>query len=269
MTASLRFRDAFRAYTPAWLLDRVIEGKTTGYSILWSAIAQLDVMQENAVQGITASYPGLAPADALPEIGRTRGMIRAQGESNDNYAARLLQWWERAKGLGSAARIALDAHTFLSGQPRVRVVNRAGVWVTCDTDGTLSKANHTWDWDSLSNPDFNDPAKPAWSHVWVIIYAMPWTLTPTIGQPGATIGRQTGKGHAVTRNEYQTIRAILNQAKSAHTRIKSVIFTSDLTKFNPNSLGGSGMPDGRWGRWGGAQGEAIPRRDRTCRYWEM
>lgn len=266
MSTDLRFRDIFRDWTPPWLLDRLIDKLTVGYSYLWSMIAPLDDAAEELIQGLQAPWPGLGTPTALSLVGASRGMIRGQGESADSYAKRLLTWRTRAKRLGSAEQIASDLQNYLSTHPMVRVVNRAGFWTTLATDGTFSYTTKAWHWDDVSNPERNDPDLPFWSDQWIIIYSPPWVVAGDIGVDWGPIGRQTGIGHLVSRNEYDTVKALISETKAAHSNIRCVIWSYDDTKFNPLD-DTSTMPDGTWGRW--AYGDVrTARRDPTCRYWE-
>lgn len=275
MSAAYRFRDAFREYTPRWLLDRTVDKLVNGYAFLWTLISGLDNLTDFAVQGIQAGYPGLATPTALAQIGRTRGIIRGQGESDDDYSARLLTWWERAQRLGSAEAIATDLHEFLSTHPVVRVVNRAGVWVSCASDGTLEKVGphavdptiSAWDWDSLSNPERNDPAAPYWSDLWVIVYSPPWTVDGTYADGDVFTEGGLGVGQDVSRNDYEQIKALIRTAKSAGSCVRAVIWSYDATKFDPHN-GASTLPDGTWGRWGYGDPRTCTR-DRSCRYWTL
>jgi len=275
MSSPVRFRDVFREYTPTWLLDRTVEGLVVGYSFLWVLISGLDNLTDYAVQGLKAAWPGVGTSTALSQIGRTRGIIRGEGESDDDYAARLIKWWDRMKRLGAAEAIATELHEFLSTHPVVRVVNRAGVWVTCAADGTLTKEGphsvdptiSAWDWDSLSNPERNDPAAPYWSDLWVIVYDPPFAIDGTWGDGDVYTVRGLGFGQQNTANQYQQICALARTAKMAGSCIRAIVWSYDATKFDPHNAG-STLPDGTWGRWGYGD-PRVCTRDRTCRYWTL
>jgi hypothetical protein len=265
MTDNVRFRDAFRQFTVPWLLDRVQDGLVTGFELLWTMIAPLDNAMEVLVQGLQAPWPGQGTPTALAQIGRSRGIRRGQSESDENYIARMLVWLDRARDIGSAESIALAVHEFLEGHPRVRVVNRAGHWVTCETDGTFTFADTPFDWDSVSHPVRNDPDFPWWSNEWVIVYSTPWAITGNIGDPGLTFGHETGIGHLVGREDYDAIRALIASTKAAHSKVRAVIWSYNDTDFDP--AGGGLMPDGTWGAWGFGD-PRTPTRDTSCRFWE-
>lgn len=268
MTAALRFRDVFRRWTTPWLLDRVLDNLVTGYEYLWSQIAPLDNLVDQLTQGLQAPWPGLGTPTALGLIGRTRGLIRGQGESDASYIVRLQGWLDGAKNLGSAESTCKALQIYLSTHPMVRIVNRAGFWTTLDTSGNFSYTTKAWNWDTVSNPERNDPSAPYWSDEWIIIYSPPWAVRGNFGDVGQVYGQQTGRGHLVSRAEYDAILGEIRRTKSAHTNVRCVIWSYDSTKFDPtNSL--STMPDGTWGRWGWKGAAHYPcRRDTTCRYWE-
>lgn len=268
-TAVARFRDLFRLATPWWLSDRLTQKKTVGYRYLWSLIAPLDATMDVLLQGIQAAWPGVGTPTALPYIGRSRGVVRGQADTDDEYATKLIGWLERAEQLGSMEALAREIHEYLGNHPRVRVVNRAGRWVTMNADGSFSFAQAAWDWDSVSNPERNDPDAPWWSEMWVIIYPTQWALSGAWGDGRHWGARDSGIGHIVSREEVDAVKGLISLAKSAHSLVRAVIWTSDGTLFDP-AMPGS-LPDGTWGMWGsGGSGSRVAsgRNTTTCRYWE-
>ena len=263
----LRVRDIIGKILPPWLSARVQRGKTAGFRFVWGLVAAVDVMLDAANQGIAAWFPGVGTPTALPYIGRSRGIIRGQGESHADYAARLTRWLETWTEAGSQELIAVSIHEFLSTRPRVRVVNRAGQWVTVEADGTIVRHQSPWDWDSISHPERNDPDEPWWSDLWVIIQS-PWEERP------GTLGEVTGDdgfafGHLATHEEVDAVTGLFAQWKGAHSCIRAAIWTTDSSLFDPTDS--DTCPNGRWGAWGIFDGTSFVPSDRnitTCRYWE-
>jgi hypothetical protein len=216
------------------------------------------------VQGLKAAWPGAGTPTALQYIGRGRGVIRGQGESDENYVNRLIPWLDRAKRFGSMDAIALGLHEYLANHPRVRVVNRAGYMVTCETDGTLTRAQVAWDWDS-----FTDPGNAThWWDEWIIVYPTQWPSETAWG-PGEVWGGPLGFGHDVTREEVDAVLTIIRQTKAEHSFVRSIIWSYDALLFDPMTP--SSFPDGTWGTWAiRIGGVASPSgRDTTnCRFWE-
>lgn len=268
MTVAVRFRDAFRKYIPPWLSDRSTYGVglSAGYRFLWTMIAPLDAAAEVLVQGLQAPWPGKGTPTALPLIGRTRGMIRGEAESDDDYAARLLTWLDRWRAAGSAEAIARAIQEYCANHPKVRIVTRSGYWVTLNTDGTITRTTAAWSWDGASHPE----RAGFWSEIWVIVYPTPYAHRATTLGTG-TLGADTlGIGHLVPRTSYDAIKGLVSQWKSAHTKVRAIVWTSDATLFDPTNPGT--LPDGNWGAWGtpgsGAR-VASSRNLSTCRYWEL
>ncbi len=265
MVETLRFRDIIRP--PKWLSDRYPTALTVGYRLIWSMVAALDVGAEVLSQGLNARFPGVGTPTALSLIGRSRGLIRGQNESNEDYVARLLRWLDVHPEAGWDERVARVVHEYLEAHPRVRVVDRAGQWTTVDTDGTVTRTVAAWDWDSVSHPERSDPDEPWWSDLWVIVYS------PFPARAG-TLGDMTGDdgyalGHMVASPDVQNLKGLFAQWKAAHSRIRAVIWTTDATKFDPATP--SSLPDGTWGAWSrNVAGVQVPsNRDTTvCRYWE-
>jgi hypothetical protein len=269
MPAPMRLRDAFKLALPWWLSDRLEQGKTAGYRYIWSVVSTLDILAEGLLQGIQAGWPGAGTPDALPYIGRTRGVIRGQSDTNDEYAAKLRAWLERAELWGSQQGIAGELRDYLGNHPRVRVVNRAGHWLTLAQDGNITETDAAFDWDSHSNPERNDPDAPFWSDQWVIIYPTQWAVAAKWGA-GEKWGATTkGFGHDVTREEADAVVGLLEEVKSAGSRVRAVIWTSDTALFDPANP--ASLPDVWWGKWGKDNGSGVrvpSRNTTTCRYWE-
>lgn len=265
MTVQARFRDSLREYVPKWLSDR--PGANVGFRVLWSIAKTLDELAEVGVQGVQAAWPGLGTPTALPMIGRARGIVQGQTETNDHYAARLRGWleaWSGDRTLG----LALQIHEWLGNNPRVRVVSRSGNWVTVNADGTIVRNVAAFDWDSVSHPERNIAAAPWWSDEWVIVYPTQWALRPgTLG--GLTGDDGYGIGHLVPHSDVYALRGIIDDWKGAHAKVRAVIWTSDASLFDPTNPGS--LPNGNWGAWGTTGNGARAKSDRnltTCRYWE-
>lgn len=267
MAVATRFRDIFSKYVPPWLSDRVSSNLITGYSYLWSMIAPLDAAMEVLTQGLRAAWPGVGTPTALPLIGRMRGIIRGQGELDADYVETLRPWLDRWRTAGSMDAIAYSIHRYLSGHPRVSVVNRAGYWVQIDTSGVVTRHQTAWDWDSVSNPE----RAGYWSEIWVMVDAEPWPRPSPklIGDPGLTFGSPLGIGHDVGRVDYDAILGLVAQWKAAHTRVRAIIFCADPALFDPTAP--LSLPDGTWGMWGDGDNttRVLGGRNLTdCSYWE-
>ncbi len=266
----VRFRDAFRKYLPPWLADRPSLGKTVGFRFLWVMIGALDAAAEVLIQGLQAAWPGLGTPTALPLIGRSRSLIRGEAETEEDYTARLRRWLETHQRQGSSEAIATAIHYYLSNRPRVRVVNRYGDWVTCEADGTITTAKQAFDWDSVSHPERHDVDEPWWSEVFIIVYPPPWTNSNGTYGDGEVYGGSLGLGHANTQVQFEAVKGLIAQWKSAHTNPRCVIWTTDAALFDPADP--LTLPDGTWGSWGlpNGNGPRVPsgRNRTTCRYWE-
>lgn len=262
------FVDALRRILPPWLSARFERALSVGFRYLAALTLALDAAADVLTQGLLARFPGLGTPTALELIGRSRALIRNQGESDEAYAARLRNWLEIHKEAGSQLQIARSIHEYLRTRPRVRVVNRAGRFVTVNADGSVEIYDGAWDWDSVSNPERNDPAEPWWSDLWVIVYtseeqwrARPGGLGDLEGDDGFALG------HLATREEVDAILGLLAQWKAQHSRIRAVIWCPNPSLFDP--MNPATLPDGTWGDWAiTVGGSCIASRNPTCRYWE-
>lgn len=262
-----RLRDLLTRVLPPWLADRIEQKKTTGYRFLWGLIAGLDALLDVINQGIASWFPGRNPS-ASSYIGRTRGLIRNQGESEASYAARLVEWLETWPQAASQELIAVSLHQFLASHPRVRVINRSGFWLTVEADGSIVRQEAAWDWDSVSHPERNDPDEPWWSDMWIVIQLSPWAERP--GALGTLDGDDGfALGHLASHGEIDAVKGLFNQWKGAHSRIRAAIWTTDPDRFDPDVP--ASCPDGTWGAWGILSGGSYVPSGRdltTCRYWE-
>jgi hypothetical protein len=261
MTLRARLTD----FLPSWLNDGD-EDKSFGYRVLWVLTRFLDAGISAAIQGSLAAV-GRGTPTALKYVGDARGVIRGRLDTDESYRAKLPTWIQRWKEAGSQRRLAREVWEYL-GDSRVRVVNRAGHWVSIDIDGTTTETDASWDWDSVSNPERNDPDNPWWSDEWIIIY-------PTYAVRGGTFGDLTGDddgfglGHLCPRAQVDAIKLIIDRYKAAHSCVRAVIWTSDPDRFDPAV--DASKPDGTWGQWSitsGGHCVASGRDLTTCRYWE-
>jgi hypothetical protein len=266
---------------PVWLRDR--PGLDVGYRFLWSSMAVLDALADillagrrAAMPGMGEDEPGLAVTSALPLVGASRGLIRGEDETEQEFSERLRAWLDLHRDKASQEILARVVQSYVAGSPRVRVIQRGGgarglpTWYTLESDGTLTVQDAAWDWDSVSHPERNDPANPWWSDLWVIVYASYDRRNQVWGTSVEYGGDPYGLGHLVTRESYDALRGLLQHWKAAHTRIRAVIFADRLTDYAPDGTGIT--PDGSWGSWGTTgSGARVPSgRDRTySRYWEL
>jgi hypothetical protein len=259
MSNARGFRDSFRSYIPPWAANRL--ERSVGYRFLYSLIAPFDVMIQTALEGAQAAWPGKGTPTALPLIARMRGLLQGESETTDHFVARLLKWLETWTDAGSDVQLVTQIHEYLGNSPMVRVVTRAGNWVTIAADGTISRASAAWDWDSISNPERSG----YWSDLWVIVYPCEWLVTAV----GALVdSHELGIGHAVPRVAVQAILGLVAQWKGAHTRVRAIIWSYDATLFDPANMAAPGNPDGKWGEWTKyVAGVSTPARNTTCRYW--
>jgi len=276
MSVSVRqnLRDFIEKIVPVWLSEGDPDNPGFGYRILWALALIIDAAIE-VITSAFASSRGRGTSNDEDSVGISRGLIRNQDESDDDFAIRLGTWVDRAKENGGANRLALAIHDYLRSHPRVRVFRRNGHCITVDTDRSVTINDTTaWDWDSISNPERNDSDFPWWSDLFVVVYTTSGISTQWVVRPG-TFGTLAGGddglalGHLANYRERDDVKRLVKICKSAHSCIRALIWCSDNTKFNPAD--DASMPNGRWGAWGIASGSSYVRSDRdltTCRFWE-
>jgi hypothetical protein len=273
-TGTLQFRNSWVG--PNWL------AKPWSARFLYSCLKILDQLMEVLYQGVAAPFPGFGTPTALPYIGQSRGLTQGEGESDAKYAARLIKWLDTWANAGSDEVLAQSIQEYLGNTPTVRIVNRAGFWVTANPDGTISYQTDTaWNWDGVSNPE----RAGNWSDLWIVVTPAEWTVYPAISDTSwrSAWGNANGfgLGHEVTRATVDTVRALVRQWKGPHTNIVAIIWVfpanANPPLFVPGHLGGAGNPDGRWGSWSyNVNGTQVPIRTTapaissgggSVRYW--
>lgn len=275
----LRVRDALRNFLPIWLSNRIRAGLTVGYRFVWALVAPIDALLDMAYQGLIARLPGLGTPTALPFIGRSRGILRGQNESQASYVARLRKWLDTWADAGSDELIVTVIHEYLSSHPKVTIITRGEVvdgelqpslWTTIDEDGTVTQTTALWDWDTVSHPQRSDEDDPDCSDEWIIVHSTQWAERP--GTIGDMEDGDDGfaLGHMATHAEVDTIIGLLLQWKGAHCCFRAVIWETSGLLFDPTNQ--ATCPNGKWGAWGiyNEYGEYVPsdRDTTTCRYWE-
>jgi hypothetical protein len=259
--SSLKFIDSLGAKIPVWM------SRSVGFRFLATMIFLADVGVETLLEAVDAMRPGVGTPTALPLHARSRGLIRGMSDTDASFAARLLLWLDRWHLAGTQLAIARAIQDYCAGAPKVKVVSRAGVMTTLESNGSSSvNLASGWDWDSISNPN----RAGYWSECWVVIYAPPWA------QFGAwPAGPSPFGALSIPFVDVDALRMLLSQWKGAHTFIRCVILTYDVTLFDPSDS--SKMPNGKFGQWSYPTKATTERKisDRyagafaACRYLEL
>lgn len=258
-------RDKVARYLPSWLSESDPDSPSYGHRFVFIIGRFVDTSLSAAMQASLAAV-GRGTPSALKYLGRARGITRGRLDTDATYGAKLSTWIDRWKEAGQQRRLAIEIAEYL-GDSRVRVVNRAGHWVTVEANGTITETDAEWDWDSVSHPDRNDPEAPWWSDLWVIVY-------PTWEQRAGTLGDLVGAdgygiGHMAPAQQIDAVKGIIQSFKACHSCVRAVLWTSNEERYDPDEP--SSCPDGTWGAWGIYDGDSyvLGGRDLTeTRYWE-
>lgn len=260
MTRPIPLRERMAEYVPSWLADHDPVGKSYGWRFL-TALARFVDAGISAALGASLGAVGKGTPTALKYVGHARGIVRGRFDTDESYAAKFPTWIDRWREAGSQRRLAIELAEYL-GDARVRVVNRAGHWVTVEADGSITETDAEWDWDSVSHPD----RVAFWSDLWVVVYPA-WAHRPgTLGTLGVDA---YALGHLAPRAEIDAVKLGIRRFKAAHSCVRAVIWTSNTSLFDPTNP--SSCPNGRWGAWGIYDGSSYVPSDRdlvNCRFWE-
>jgi len=225
----------------------------------------LDIITGMADQAAKTGFPELAPEDALPYIGRDRGILRGPLEPAPGYRRRLLLWLEAWRGAG-VGRAMLDqiAAYLTPNVARLRIWTQAGVVYTREPDGSFvieRAASDAWNWDNQTSQ---------WARFWLVIYSVggvPWSRSPVWGSPGHTWGEAptTSRGSTAKVSEVQSIRSIVDEWKPALSQCRQIIVSFAADAFAPSDASPP-LPAGTWGNYWDTPSLSASR-DRRAIYW--
>lgn len=261
-----QIRDMIASIVPWWLTDRNPAGPSVGYRILYAVATVVDACIEFFMQGVQARMSGLGTPTALPLIGSDRVIVRGPGDTDAEYAEKCRTWLDKHARRGSLEAIARQIHEFLAGHPKVRIVNRLGVWLTINADGSMVRELYplVWDWDSISNPGRNTTSP---TEFFVIVYPTHYPNAGVWGVNGDKFG-DNGKAFGLDAplQDIRNVRTLIDEWKSGGSLCRCVIFTYNAADFDPVA-GGSLLPDGNWGKYHKISGGVVvPARPTNLRY---
>jgi hypothetical protein len=281
-------RSALASIVPTWLAN--VPGFRLLYSFCYVIALIADCLREIAWEGRISAFPGVGTPTALPWIAQSRGLLQGPNETTAAFAARCIAYRQTWRSAGANAALAQNVQAFLMGAgtlaagalPIVRVVDRAGNWVTANADGTLTRATAAWSWDGISGwDDGSRPQPPATcaayvSDLWVIV-APPSGATPVFAEYTGTADAawlvnagqgnavQMGLGHQANRAYVAGILDLVATWRGAHTCCRGIIFAADTVTFSPTTP----TADGTYGNFSkNVAGNQVPARLAAARYWQ-
>lgn len=253
------------------------------------------VAQPGQVEGAGPDLGGFPDVDALPMIGKDRGIVPGTVESFANLASRLRNW----RAIRARAGLnwgLLEQVQAITGPAYLYLVSDHGYWwnltddgyrhyytptadgaYTRSPEGVNAKINlpaHPWDWDG------EDPCGDTWL---IVDCAVPLpgvvfgggavygTSGPGTVQWGS--GAQWGMDLGMNGAEFlDRLRQTIRNNAAMGVRVRYVIFKFDVMSFDPTEPGpypAAGMPDGTWGKsYKIVGGVMVPTRLGTARYWD-
>jgi hypothetical protein len=254
------YREAAWNLSPARL--RTAKAARLVYSLIG---IPLDALAEGADQATRAGFPDECPEDALPYLGRDRGILRGPEEPAPSFRVRLKLWLEAHRGAGVGRAMLDQIAGYLTPKAcRVRIWTKVGVVYTREATGAFRverAPNGTWDWDGQA---------ALWARFWVILYSVngiPFARAPRWGS-GGTWGSRPGLtwGSSATVAEARSIRSIIDEWKPALSRCQNVLIAFDDTLFAPTDTSPP-LPNGTWGEYWDTPSHSA-NRDRRALYWK-
>lgn len=245
---SRNFRGILTRVVPRWLKG------PNAQSILYTIGACTDAIGETLLAGLYARLPGhsAGTSEALPYLGRDKGITRGPSETDAAYALRVSKALDSWSTAGNVYTLIAQLREWWAPYYRpFRIVTNSGVWYDVAPDGTVTKtatSPNNWNWDG--HPE-------RWFRFWIIFAAAPfvrWMIGDghRIGMSGLTIGS------TMPSFWYAGIRSIVDRWKPAGTICESIIATFDDSIFlSSNAAGSPGQPDGTYDDPASRNGSAI------------
>lgn len=252
-------------WVPHWLT-----GPNRG-RFMWAVGTALDVVVQQAQDGVLQRFPLFCTEEALTWIGRDRGIRRGFAESSESYRARLVRWRSIRRRAGTAWGVLENVQSyFLPQVPVVRLVTggtTAAQWWTLGSDGSFSFVRRTpsnWDWDSADpNTATIDTQRP----FHIIIYqdpSDPLSLFPPLGTTASQDPTRTRGTSGLALAAGDLLR-LATERKQGGTWCRGVIIAHDLSLFSPTGSGAN-YPNGTWYRYSDPA-TYLPVRARDARYF--
>lgn len=244
-----------------WLADNGPSDPTVTGKLQYTFGLAMDALLDKMWWGISARFPGIGNATALPLLSRDRGILQGINESNAAFANRLAAWRDAWLRAGDARALLQQIIGYL-GTIRGRTVDDTSNWSTYvpgDTPATLGPSTYrpavaNWNWDAEGDP--HPVGVNAWWRFWLIVYS-----TSTSGSSWAGTGGTWGDGRnwgdtatswglSVAASVASTLRTIVRPWKRAGSWCRWIIVSMDDTLFNPfKTADDVHNPAGDFGHW--------------------
>jgi hypothetical protein len=253
---------SFRESLKRILMPRWAQGPNAS-RYLHALGAVIDGVADQFLFGVRARFPSEAPDDALPHLGRDRGIVRGFAEPRAGFEERLRGWIYDRKRKGNNYTLMRQLRGYLTGfAVPMAVVNNHGAWYLQDEDGiTDYQFNDNWDWDGEDT---------FWARFWPILHVPSdlWQIEGDYGD-GETWGDGGTWGTTATYDQIRTLRAIVEEWRSAHSSVPQaggIILAFDPASFDPTNSQPP-LPDGTWANYSNTvAGVQVPARLTTARY---
>jgi len=209
------YKNYAQSKVPGWLQQ--------AYGAAWvQAVADVaDSLLTRIKAAVKSRFVGIAPPDAVPQIGADRNLPRGPGEALADYRARIADAWSAWVFAGTPRGI-LSQLKILGYTAQLAQV-RGGLY-TLNGDGSVSSEGVTWVF---------EPTDTFWSKFQVIIEPpFPW------GAYGST--------PASSSDTAETIRRLIRQWKSAYSTLVDIRVAEDAGAF----WGAEGHTWGDGHHWG-------------------
>lgn len=201
-----------------------------------------DAFAERCRQTVWLMLPSLAPSDALPRIGRDRGLPQGLFEPEASYRTRL-QGWRYPKGHRVRG-------TVLALLEQVSVALRGTEYTSIDQRGTRyalgealpAERGYAWDWDG-------EPLTPNWARYWLIVKSVGTLPTWDEGDDEAWDDDSDSTcwaGDGIHPGELEAVRSLAQVGRLSWTAAgRRPIYL--VLYFEGEAFP---VPDGTWDEWG-------------------
>ncbi len=242
--AAATFRGTLGSICAPFLLGP--NGERIGYVV---GLA-IDALAESTREAVRAWFPGRGPPEALPHIGRDRGIDRGPRERGGDYAERLRTSMVALRQAGSAARLLQQLRHYWSPvfDADLSFVSDRGVWHTIDmATGVVTKTEvspSNWQWDPYA-AGIASAGTQRWRRGWLVLENTQWSIDTWSGAGPSSVYDNVGTwGSDATIEEVTAVRRLVERFRSAGVHIVNIIVSFTPGLYAVGNAPGAPMPDG-------------------------
>lgn len=209
----ITFRDSLRKLTPRWL-----QGANSS-RLLYAMGVQMDALGDGCVEAVRLRFPGRAPPEALPYMGRDRRIQRGLTETDTTYEARLRDWLRAHRYRGGPYEMLAQIHAYYAPDAfPVQLVYRSGRRYSMDSSGVVTVDTIAFDVDDM-------PLK--WARFWLFFEWPDSIEADGVWDDSGTWDDGGAWDSSLTPEQVASIRLVPREWSATHARGEIVLQSDD------------------------------------------